>query len=147
MAATLQTAAAARQSAPVDRRDPRRSASADLEEWLALMNRAVAETGWTPEALDAHWNTSRGYAWRLLNGEKSWSVERLLALPDDIESRFEALRAESFGHIVVAPLAREEGMKAFVAGLCSLLGTPALPAKAGAPAKADLAPLAMKGIA
>src|SRR5882757_4422633 len=74
-------------SANADLRTNTKSASADLEEWLDLVNRAMRDTGWTPEALDTLWNTSRGYAGRLFAGDKTWSVERMLSLPDDLEAR------------------------------------------------------------
>lgn len=137
---SIHASAVSAQSATADRRNSDRSASADLDRWLAMLQRAMADTGWTPEALDAHWETSRGYAWRLVNGEKPWSVERLLSLPDDLEARFEHLRAESFGLIVVQPLFGEDARRALVAGLIGVLSSPALPVKTAGPIRAELRP-------
>jgi hypothetical protein len=96
------------------------------------------DTGWTPDALAAHWKVNRSFAWRLVSGEKPWSVDRMLALPDDLAARLEHLRAERHGLIVVAPLTGLEAQKAFVAGLIGVMSAPVLPAKASAMVKVDL---------
>lgn len=119
------------QTATSDSDTSAQSARADLVAWLADLAEAMRRTNWTPEALDAHWGTSRGYAWRLCNGEKSWSVERMLSLPDDLEAQLEHLRAERFGRVVVAPVSQEDGMRQLICGLASLLAPQrsALPSK------------------
>lgn len=144
MSQSMRHQIAVRQSSVPDPAIPARSASTDLELWLTTLRQAMSDTGWTSEALDAHWGTSRGYANRLVNGEKSWSVERMLALPDDLEARLEHLRAEGFGRIVVEPICHAEGVKALVAGLVSVL-CPRLPARTTGPIKADL-PLTKKAV-
>jgi hypothetical protein len=117
---------------------PPRSASADQARWLALLQQAMQDTGWTIDALAMAWNVDRAYAWRLVNGEKPFSVERLLALPDDLEARFEALRAESFGAIVVARVDESTALAQLASGVLNLVLTSSLPARATAMAKAEL---------
>jgi hypothetical protein len=119
-----------RQSAPDDRPDSDESASADLSLWLERLRRALSDTEWTPEALDAHWKTSRGYAWRLVNGEKPWSLERKLSLPLDVRRRLARLEAESHGLYVVEPSRGPEAPLAFIAGFLGLLMNQQLPARA-----------------
>lgn len=119
-----------RQSAPCDLTDSGQSASADLNLWLSQLQRALSDTAWTPEALDAHWNTSRGYAWRLVNGEKPWSLERQLSLPRDVRARLARLEAESHGLIVTEPLKGSDAAAAFVAGLLGLVASQLLPGRA-----------------
>lgn len=106
----------------------------------------MRDTGWTVDALAGHWSVDRAFAWRLVNGEKSWSIGRMLALPDDLESRLEHLRAEYFGLIVVAPLHGIEAQRALVAGLIGLMAVPALPARASAMAKVELPLTARKAV-
>lgn len=138
MRSTVVTAAPESQSASSDLGAVVRSANADLHTWLGLLGAAMKDTGWTPEALDKQWNTSRGYAWRLLSGEKPWSVERKLALPSDLRRRLAHLEAEANGLIVVAPAATtQDGIRHLVIGLVSVLASP-LPARADRMAHAEL---------
>lgn len=108
---------------------------------LRLLRSAIDECRWTYDALAAHLQATtrkkydKALVWRVLNGERPLSLEFLVALPDDVEACFEAKRAEQFGHVVVAPLAGQEAMKALVAGLFGVMG---LPAKASHMAKAGV---------
>jgi hypothetical protein len=103
----------------------------------------MRDTGWTVDALANHWDVDRAFAWRLVNGEKPWSVERVVGLPDDLEGRLEHLRAEGFGLIVVAPVSREQALKNLISGLIGVMSAPELPTKTHGQAKADL-PLAKR---
>lgn len=114
-----------------------RSQARDL--WLQHLRAAMEDTGWTIDALAAHWDINRSHVQRLVDGDKPFSVDRVLSLPDDVEARLEALRAEHFGLIVVEPLTGLAAQKALVAGLFGLMAT-TLPAKAGQPLKVDLSP-------
>lgn len=103
----------------VDRREDDRSTAVDQA--LALLRRAVADCDYTLDALEAAMKKNRAYIGKVLNGEKPMSLEFITALPDDVEARFEQLRAESFGLIVVAPASAESAAKHLVAGLLGLL--------------------------
>lgn len=113
--------------ASVDRRTSLRSTAvdraADVERWLALMNRAVEESTWRhkQEALATAMGIDKAYLSRLRSGEKPWRIDHVVALPDEIEARFEQLRAEAFGLIVVAPASPESAANHLVAGLLGLL--------------------------
>lgn len=114
--------------------------SQERDQWLEHFRLAMKDTGWTIDALAAHWDIDRSYVQRLHDGDKPWSVDRLLSLPDDLEARLEALRAEHHGLIVVEPLTGLAAQKAAVAGLIGLMSSVALlPTKAGKPVKAGLA--------
>lgn len=139
MPSTVKAPSGNSHAAVADRPDEARTASADLEQWLACLQQAMRDTGWTVDALAAHWDVDRGFAWRLVNGEKPWSVERVLSLPDDLEQRLEHRRAEGFGLIVVAPLRGLDAQKAFVAGLIGMMAAPDLPAKADRMARVSVA--------
>jgi hypothetical protein len=131
---TLRTGTAECQSAPADR------IKGERDQWLTLVRRAVAETGWTCDALDAEWRLSRGYSWRLLNGEKPWSVDRMLALPDDIEARLVQLHLEQkFGGTVVPKMTDAEVLVQLHRAAATLLVRANLVPRP-APLKADLPP-------
>lgn len=115
---------------------------------LGLLRTAATETGWTSEALAAHlaeatgkkWTRDR--VWRVLQGERPLTLPFLCALPDDLEARYELLRAESFGHVVVEPLVGPAAIKAIVAGLVGVLQLPAArmaKAAVGGSARAEVA--------
>jgi hypothetical protein len=112
--------ALARQSAPDDRSDLDRSVQADLAIWLSQLVQALRDTKWTADALDAHWGTSRGYAWRLVSGEKPWSVERMLSLPADVLERMDVIRTEARGYIAVQPGHGIDAWRNFVSGALGL---------------------------
>jgi hypothetical protein len=88
--------------------------------------------------LATEWRVDRSYVWRLFAGEKPWSVERHLALPDDLEADFEKRRAQSFGLIVVEPVDEQTAREHLVSGLMGLLAPRGLPSRAGKPAKVEL---------
>lgn len=136
MPRTITAEVCPRQARSGDRSAAERSREYDL--WLSHLKQAMAATGWTIDALAAHLEIDRSYVSRMLDGEKPWSGERLVALPDDLEAKLNAIRAEHFGLIVVRPLTGLEAQKALVAGLIGVMSAPALPAKAGPPVKATL---------
>lgn len=111
----------------VDRRRSERSTTvdraADVERWLALMNDAIDDSSWAhkQEALATYMGIDKAYLSRLRSGEKPWRVEHITALPDDIQARFDQLRAEASGFIVVTPLEGPDAVKGFVGGLMGLL--------------------------
>jgi hypothetical protein len=113
--------------------------STDVDRWLDMLRRAIYDTGWTHDALAVEMQVDKAYLSRMLSGEKPWTVKHLCNLPDDIEALFEQRRAESFGLIVVAPVDAETARRHLVSGLLGVLAPkPALPQKAGNPAKASL---------
>jgi hypothetical protein len=100
---------------------PRGGRSTAVDHGLDLLRKAVGDCGYTLDALEAHMGKGRAYIHKVLSGEKPLSFEFITALPDDVEARFEQLRAESFGLIVVAPVQGSEAIKHFVGGLVGLL--------------------------
>lgn len=119
------------------------AASADFQNWIADLQQAMQDTGWTCDALATHWRVNRAYAWRLVSGERPWSVRRQLSLPDDLEGQLEAIRAKRFGRIVVtAPTTPQAAMESLLAGIAGLPAVLSLPHRATAPVKADLRPRA-----
>jgi transcriptional regulator with XRE-family HTH domain len=111
--------------------------STEVDTVLALLRVCVQDAGWTLDALEAEMKLDKSLISRVLNGERPLTLRFLLALPDDIESRFEQLRAEQFGHIVVAPVSGADAIRNLVSGLIGVLA-PQLPARATAMAKATL---------
>lgn len=131
---SIAATAAARQSTTVDGRAIELSTSVDTA--LTLLRKSIEERGWTLEALAAHMQEATGKPGydkslisRVLSGERPLTLTFLVALPDDVESLYEAKRAEHFGHVVVAPLGGVDAVKALVAGLVGLMAGP-LPARA-----------------
>lgn len=119
-----------------DRTDGDRST--DVDRALTLLRQAVADTGWTLDALAADMHIDKAHISRVLNGEKRLTLEFVVALPDDVEALFEKRRAEHFGHIVVTPAATaSDAVQQLVSGLVGVLA-PRLPAKASAMCKAEL---------
>ena len=113
----------------VDRKPDHRSTSVDQAR--DLLRRAVADCGYTLDALEAAMGKGRAYIHKVLQGEKPLSYDFVIALPDDVEARFEQLRAESFGHIVVTPAPdAKTAAEHLVSGVLGLLATTAK--KAGA---------------
>lgn len=145
MGTNVAIASLAGHSTSVDDAGAKLSTVVDNE--LAVLRGCIQECGWTLDALSAHTGQDKSLISRMLNRERPLTLAFMCALPDDVASLYAARKAERFGHIVVAPVSREDGLKAFIAGLCAVLGASALPVKAGAPVKAELAPMAMKGIA
>ena len=106
-----------------------------------LLRAAIDDCKWKHDAL-AEFLIDRGvlcdryYLSKMLSGEKAITTKHLKALPDDIEARFAKLYAETFGLIVVAPVAEDEAVQQLVTGLVGVLGL--LPRKAQKMAKAGL---------
>lgn len=94
-----------------------RSPNRDL---LALVNRAVADCGYSHEALAVALAKDRGYITKVLNADKPLGVGFLMALPEDVGARFAQLHAESFGQIVVLPARGEDALRQFAAGLIGI---------------------------
>jgi hypothetical protein len=87
------------------------------------MNQAIDESVWKhkQDALALFMGIDKAYLSRLRSGEKPWRVEHVISLPDEIGARFETLRSEQFGLIVVAPAVGHEAVKQFVSGLFGVL--------------------------
>jgi hypothetical protein len=133
MASTVSRNAALSQSPDVDAAEVDGSTSVDQA--LALLRRAVEDTGHTLDSLQAAMGKDRAYIHRVLNGDARCTLDFIVALPDDVEARFEELRAMQFGSVVVKPASRETAASQFVAGLLGLLGDAQLPARADRMAK------------
>lgn len=103
----------------VDQRRVLRSTAVD--QGLELLRKAVADSGHTLDSLEAAMGKGRAYIGKVLNGEKPLSFEFITALPDDVEARFEHLRAEHFGLIVVAPVSGDDAVRNLVSGLIGVL--------------------------
>lgn len=95
--------------------------STAVDQALVLLRRAVADRGYTLDALSAAMGKDRAHIHRVLQGEKPLTLQFITALPDDLEARYEQLRAEAFGFIVVTPLEGPDAVKGFVGGLMGLL--------------------------
>ena len=114
--------------------------STDVDLALDLLNRAVHDTGHTLDSLEAAMGKGRAYIGRVLAGDKPLSYAFICALPDDVEQRFEQLRGEQLGLIVVAPAVdQQDALQQFVTGLVGLVVGHRLPARADRMAKADVA--------
>jgi hypothetical protein len=111
--------------------------STDVDQALALLRQAVSECGYTFDALQAATGKDKAYLHRVLNGEDRCTLDFITALPDDIEARFENLRATQFGLIVVEPVDLETARRHLVSGLVGVLA-PRLPLKADRMAHAGL---------
>lgn len=103
----------------VDRRSRPRSTSVDQA--LALMRRAVADCGYTLDALETAMGKGRAYIHRVLQGDAPMTLEFITCLPDDVEARYEQLRAEHFGLIVVQPVEGDQAVRNLVSGLFGVL--------------------------
>lgn len=90
------------------------------------MRQAVSDCGYTLDALEAAMGKGRAYIHKVLNGEKPVSLEFIIALPDDVEARYEQLRAKALGLIVVKPSSGDAAIENLVSGLCGLLGKKAV---------------------
>lgn len=128
MPKSVVAAAAACQTNPVDQC---RATTVDL---LALIRRALQETGWSQDAVAVEMAKDKGYVSRVLSGEKPLSASFVLALPEDVQSHVARRYAESFGLIVVEPVRGDEAVRQLVSGLCGVLVK--MPARATRMAKA-----------
>lgn len=133
----LQKAAPSGQPAPADPAPSDWSARADLDQWLDRVRRSLQDTGWTPDALAAFWEIDRGYVWKLLSGEKPWSVARTLALPPVVLFRLAFLEADHRGLLVFEPVDEATADQYIAIGTLSKLRHVS-PAKSGVQAKAQL---------
>lgn len=135
-------------STDVDQRAHARSTSVDLAAAIALLNQAVNDTGHTLDSLAAAMQKDRAYIGKVLSADKPLSYAFVIALPDDVEARFEQLRAKRFGFVVVDPAPdRAEARERFVSGLLALLDAPSpLPVKADRMAHAEIADVAQKAV-
>lgn len=104
----------------VDRRSRPRSTSVDQA--LELMRRAVSDCGYTLDALETAMGKGRAYIHRVLQGEAPMTLDFITSLPDDVEKRFEQLRGEHFGLIVVEPAEGDAAVRNLVSGLFGVLG-------------------------
>jgi hypothetical protein len=153
---SIAQSSAARQSTTVDDRKIELSTTVDgravalstsVDSALLSLRQAIDELGWTLDALAAHMQAVTGKPGydkslisRVLSDERPLTLTFLVALPLDVQSLYEAKRAEYFGHVVVAPLVGPAAIKAFVAGLVGVLGVHQLPARADQMARASLQP-------
>jgi len=135
MSTTVKAQPSVRQAIADDPQSLQRSTAVDQA--LVLLRQAVSECGWTLDALAVEMGKDKAYIHRVLNREKPLTLEFMVALPDDVEALYEAKRAEQFGHVVVAPLAGADALKALVAGLVGVMAG-ALPTRATQMARAAL---------
>jgi hypothetical protein len=102
--------------------DPRQSGSStDVDRARELLRKAASDCGYTFDALGAAMGKDRSYVHRVLNGPDRVTLDFITALPDDVEAKYEQLRAEGFGLIVVAPVDEGTALKHLVSGLVGLL--------------------------
>lgn len=103
---------------------------------LGFVRQAVCDTDWTLDALASHMACDRAHVGRLLQGEKSLSVERLESFPPDVIAKFAELTLEAHGVMAVVPAHGENAIRMLVAGLLGVLVGSKLPARAEHMAKA-----------
>lgn len=106
-------------STTVGRRPIDRSISVDQAR--ALLNRAIAECGYTLDALEAAMGKDRAYIHKVLQGDKPLPYAFIVALPDDVEAKFESLRAKSLGLIVAERVSGDQALEHLVSGLVGVL--------------------------
>lgn len=101
--------------------------SVRVDRLLGLVRQAMADTGYTVDALAAALSeelgrpVDKGFLWRMLNGERPMPMVYLVALPADTKVRFAQLSAEACGWTVVRPAASDAAAGLLVAGLLGLL--------------------------
>jgi hypothetical protein len=108
-----------RQAASVDQLDHDRVIAVDR--YLSLWRQAMEDTGNTYESLHAHTGISGSHWQRLFTAEKPLRVENVLALPKDMQTRFEELRAKDLGLLVVRPMHGDDAIAAVLGGFASIL--------------------------
>jgi hypothetical protein len=106
-------------------------AATELERARQLLCKAASDLGYTLDSLEAAMGKGRAYIGKVLNGEKPMSLAFITALPDDLEARFELLRAESLGLICVEPVDEETARRQLVSGLFGVLSPRRPMAKVG----------------
>lgn len=119
MGRSLTSPTGSRQPIVIERPDPTRSTA--IEHALSLLRRAIAECGWTFDALEQHTGKDRSYLSAILSGDRPCRLDFLVTLPDDVRERYSCFVAEHNGWIVVRPLTGIEAQKAYVAGALGLL--------------------------
>jgi hypothetical protein len=113
---------------------------------LSLLRAAIDESKWKHAAIAAHLSKALDrkidgpYLANMLSGVKSWSIDHLNALPDDVQRIYYRLRSESLQLIVVEPVDQETAARYMATALLSGV-MPQLPARASAMAHADLRPV------
>jgi hypothetical protein len=108
-------------SAGTDRDLATRSTAVD--QYLELLRKCVADCGWTIDALSTEMQIDKGHLWKLLNGQKPWRLEHLLALPADVDALFAQRRAEGCGLLCVPPPENEhQAIRQLMSGLFGVLG-------------------------
>lgn len=92
-----------------------------VDQATALVRRAVADCGYTLDALESVMGKGRAYIHKVLQGDKPLSLEFSTALPADVKRRYAQLNAEAHGFIVVVPVSGDEAIKHLVGGLVAVL--------------------------
>lgn len=103
----------------IDQRPVARSIAVDQA--TALVRRAVADCNYTLDALEAAMGKNRAYIHKVLQGEKSMTLEFKTALPADVNARYAQLSAEAHGFIVVVPVRGDAAIQQLVGGLVGVL--------------------------
>jgi len=101
-------------------RDPVAS-STDVDRARGLLRKAASDCGYTFDALAVAMGKDKSYIHRVLNGPDRVTLDFITALPNDMEAKYEQLRAEGFGLIVVEPVDAQTAAKHLVSGLMGLL--------------------------
>jgi hypothetical protein len=102
----------------------RRSRPTEVEAALALLRRAVADCGYTANALEASIGKGRTYIRQVLHGEKAMSADFFFSLPREVEARFEQLRLQHAAPILLAPAAHDRAARELLIGLRRLAAEP-----------------------
>ena len=130
MARSVQAPLPPMEVTPVDRGPATKSTSIDrpsvtrsiaVDQATALYQRAVADCGYTLDALEAVMGKDRAYIHKVLQGDKPMPLEFSTALPVVVKERYAQLSAEACGFIVVAPVSGDEAIKQLVGGLVGVL--------------------------
>lgn len=110
-----------RQAYSVDQRAANRST--EVAHGLAVVRRAIEESGWNCEAVALDMGIDKSYLSRLLSGEKPFTFAHLLAMPDDAEAAFYLLRLRELNRpaIAISPIDPEAAIECFVRGLVGVL--------------------------
>jgi hypothetical protein len=103
----------------VDRLEQQRSMAVDLE--LGHIRKAIADCGYTFDALELAMGKNRAYIARVLAGDKSLTLGFFVLLPEDVKARLIELRGPEYGLVVVRPVTGPEAIRQFVGGLVGLL--------------------------
>ena len=78
---------------------------------LVMIRKAVADGGWSLDALAAHMGKSRAHIHRILNGERPMTLLFMAQLPPDVKVGVAKGWAEAFGFYVVTPAEGEAAVK------------------------------------